>query len=108
MGAVRVLKRRASNTIVLTGLSGSGKTVLFYQVNMQERVLDDLNSFPLFSSLSTIKSLIINFIPLQLRDGSSHQGTVTSMEPNEETFVLQISETTKVMYLFLCPSEKWG
>ncbi|KAH6763216.1 signal recognition particle binding protein [Perilla frutescens var. hirtella] len=57
---VRLFKRRSSNTVVLTGLSGSGKTVLFYQ----------------------------------LRDGSSHQGTVTSMEPNEGTFVLH-SETTK-------------
>lgn len=34
----------------------------------------------------------------QLRDGSTHQGTVTSMEPNEDTFVLH-SESTKVMYL---------
>lgn len=32
----------------------------------------------------------------QLRDGSSHQGTVTSMEPNEGTFVLH-SEKTKVI-----------
>ncbi|XP_059656162.1 uncharacterized protein LOC132303091 isoform X2 [Cornus florida] len=54
----RLFKRPYSNTIVLTGLSGSGKTVLFYQ------------------------------------DGSSHQGTVTSMEPNEGTFVLH-SEMTK-------------
>lgn len=30
----------------------------------------------------------------QLRDGSTHQGTVTSMEPNEDTFVLH-SESTK-------------
>ncbi|KAL6969434.1 hypothetical protein U1Q18_029147 [Sarracenia purpurea var. burkii] len=51
---VRLFKRTKPNTIVLSGLSGSGKTVLFYQ----------------------------------LRDGSSHQGTVTSMEPNEDTFVL--------------------
>nr|GEV99404.1 signal recognition particle receptor subunit beta-like [Tanacetum cinerariifolium] len=57
---VRALKRTISNTIVLTGLSGGGKTVLFYQ----------------------------------LRDGSSHQGTVTSMEPNEGLFVLN-SETSK-------------
>lgn len=34
----------------------------------------------------------------QLRDGSSHQGTVTSMEPNEDTFVLH-SESTKVIHL---------
>ncbi|CAN1310882.1 Signal recognition particle receptor subunit beta [Linum perenne] len=51
---VRLFKRPKSNTIVLSGLSGSGKTILFYQ----------------------------------LRDGSSHQGTVTSMEPNEGTFIL--------------------
>lgn len=57
---LRVLKRTVSNTIVLSGLSGGGKTVLFYQ----------------------------------LRDGSSHQGTVTSMEPNEGLFVLN-SETSK-------------
>ncbi|XP_073059264.1 uncharacterized protein [Primulina eburnea] len=57
---VRLFKRRSSNSIVLTGLSGSGKTILFYQ----------------------------------LQDGSSHQGTVTSMEPNEGTFVLH-SEVTK-------------
>ncbi|KAK4261337.1 hypothetical protein QN277_004349 [Acacia crassicarpa] len=57
---IRLFKRAKSNTIVLTGLSGGGKTVLFYQ----------------------------------LRDGSTHQGTVTSMEPNEGTFVLH-SDTTK-------------
>ncbi|KAL1823502.1 hypothetical protein DCAR_0311410 [Daucus carota subsp. sativus] len=57
---VRFFNRKTSNTILLTGLSGSGKTVLFYQ----------------------------------LRDGSAHQGTVTSMEPNEGSFVLH-SETTK-------------
>ncbi|KAL4193228.1 hypothetical protein AMTRI_Chr06g198330 [Amborella trichopoda] len=56
----RFFRRTKSNTIVLAGLSGSGKTVLFYQ----------------------------------LRDGSSHQGTVTSMEPNEGSFVLH-SETSK-------------
>ncbi|KAK7244401.1 hypothetical protein RIF29_39222 [Crotalaria pallida] len=56
----RLLKHAKANTIVLTGLSGSGKTVLFHQ----------------------------------LRDGSTHQGTVTSMEPNEGTFVLS-GETTK-------------
>ncbi|KAK9747891.1 hypothetical protein RND81_02G021800 [Saponaria officinalis] len=56
----RLLKRKKYNTIVLAGLTGSGKTVLFYQ----------------------------------LRDGSSHQGTVTSMDPNESTFVLH-SETAK-------------
>ncbi|XP_077221036.1 uncharacterized protein LOC143854817 isoform X2 [Tasmannia lanceolata] len=55
-----VFKRKRSNTIVLAGLSGSGKTILFYQ----------------------------------LRDGSSHQGTVTSMEPNEGIFVLH-SESEK-------------
>ncbi|PRQ32872.1 putative signal recognition particle receptor, beta subunit [Rosa chinensis] len=43
------LNAKKLNTILLTGLSGSGKTVLFYQ----------------------------------LRDGSSHQGTVTSMEPRK-------------------------
>lgn len=52
--------RSKSNTIVLAGLSGSGKTVLFYQ----------------------------------LRDGSSSQGTVTSMEPNDDSFVLH-SESVK-------------
>ncbi|KAL7171532.1 hypothetical protein ACSBR2_036229 [Camellia fascicularis] len=57
---VRFFKRTKPNTIVLSGLSGSGKTVIFYQ----------------------------------LRDGSSHQGTVTSMEPNEGTFVLH-SEMSK-------------
>ncbi|KAF6164095.1 hypothetical protein GIB67_017679 [Kingdonia uniflora] len=57
---IRLLKRTKSNTIVLTGLSGSGKTILFYQ----------------------------------LRDGSSHQGTVTSMEPNAGSFVLH-SESEK-------------
>lgn len=31
--AVRLFKRTKSNTIVLTGLSGSGKTILFYQVS---------------------------------------------------------------------------
>ncbi|KAJ4711070.1 putative Signal recognition particle receptor subunit beta [Melia azedarach] len=57
---IQVFRRTKSNTIVLAGLSGSGKTVLFYQ----------------------------------LRDGSSHQGTVTSMERNEGTFVLH-SESNK-------------
>ncbi|KAF8016247.1 hypothetical protein BT93_H1681 [Corymbia citriodora subsp. variegata] len=58
--SLRLFKRKRSNTIVLAGLGGSGKTVLFHQ----------------------------------LRDGSSHQGTVTSMEPNEGTFILH-SETSK-------------
>ncbi|XP_030472020.1 uncharacterized protein LOC115689951 [Syzygium oleosum] len=58
--SIRLFKRKKSSTVVLAGLSGSGKTVLFYQ----------------------------------LRDGSSHQGTVTSMEPNEGTFILH-SETSK-------------
>ncbi|KAK8998018.1 hypothetical protein V6N11_012551 [Hibiscus sabdariffa] len=58
--SIRLFKRTKSNTIVLTGLSGSGKTVLYYV----------------------------------LRDGSSHQGTVTSMEPNEGTFTLN-SESNK-------------
>lgn len=40
------------------------------------------------------------FIVFQLRDGSYHQGTVTSMEPNEGTFVLH-TESTKVVYLNL-------
>uniref|UniRef100_A0A7N0VF05 Signal recognition particle receptor subunit beta n=1 Tax=Kalanchoe fedtschenkoi TaxID=63787 RepID=A0A7N0VF05_KALFE len=56
----RLFRRSKSNTIVLAGLSGSGKTVIFYQ----------------------------------LRDGSAHQGTVTSMDPNEGTFVLH-TETEK-------------
>ncbi|RVX18499.1 Signal recognition particle receptor subunit beta [Vitis vinifera] len=59
----RWLKPRKSNTIILAGLSGSGKTVLFYQ-------------------------LCQSFM-CQLRDGSSHQGTVTSTDTNEATFVLQ-------------------
>ncbi|CAN8237211.1 unnamed protein product [Cochlearia groenlandica] len=52
--SIRLLRRTKSNTVLLSGLTGSGKTMLFYQ----------------------------------LRDGSSHQGTVTSMEPNEGTFLL--------------------
>ncbi|XP_068306968.1 uncharacterized protein [Pyrus communis] len=57
---VWLLKRPKANTILVTGLSGSRKTVLFYQ----------------------------------RRDGSFHQGTVTSMEPNDGTFVLY-SEKSK-------------
>ncbi|KAK4402778.1 hypothetical protein Sango_1018500 [Sesamum angolense] len=68
---IRLFKRRSSNTILLTGLSGSGKTVLFYQ----------------------------------LRDGSSHQGTVTSMEPNEGTSVLH-SETSKGNALYFLEKGK--
>ncbi|MCL7051308.1 hypothetical protein MKW94_015381 [Papaver nudicaule] len=55
-----LFKYSRSDLIVLAGLSGSGKTALFYQ----------------------------------LRDGSSHQGTVTSMDPNEGNFVLH-SESSK-------------
>ncbi|KAM7269698.1 hypothetical protein ACFE04_025195 [Oxalis oulophora] len=51
--ALRLFRRTKSNTILLTGLTGAGKTLLFYQ----------------------------------LRDGT-HKGTVTSMEPNEDTFIL--------------------
>ncbi|KAL3324447.1 hypothetical protein AABB24_038542 [Solanum stoloniferum] len=58
---IRLFKRTTSNTIVLAGLSGSGKTYLFYQ----------------------------------LRDGSAHQGTVTSMEPNEDSFILHSEEDKK-------------
>ncbi|KAJ8560435.1 hypothetical protein K7X08_022295 [Anisodus acutangulus] len=59
--AVRVFKRTTSRTILLTGLSGSGKTFLFYQ----------------------------------LRDGSAQQGTVTSMEPNEGSFILHSERDKK-------------
>ncbi|XP_010531497.1 PREDICTED: signal recognition particle receptor subunit beta-like [Tarenaya hassleriana] len=59
--SIRWLRRTKSNTVLLSGLSGSGKTILFYQ----------------------------------LRDGSSHQGTVTSMEPNEGTFVLHGENSEK-------------
>ncbi|KXG27540.2 hypothetical protein SORBI_3005G001400 [Sorghum bicolor] len=55
------LKSSKPNTIVLSGLSGSGKTTIFYQ----------------------------------LRDGSSHQGTVTSMEENNDTFVLHSEQERK-------------
>ncbi|KAJ4837088.1 hypothetical protein Tsubulata_033512 [Turnera subulata] len=58
---IRLFKRSKSNTVVLTGLGGSGKTVLFYR----------------------------------LRDGPSHQGTVTSMGPNEGTFILHYESTKK-------------
>ncbi|AQK52212.1 hypothetical protein Zm00014a_035809 [Zea mays] len=55
------LKSSRPNTIVLSGLSGSGKTTIYYQ----------------------------------LRDGSSHQGTVTSMEENSDTFVLHSEQERK-------------
>ncbi|XP_052191318.1 uncharacterized protein LOC127800635 isoform X2 [Diospyros lotus] len=58
---VSLFRRTKPNTIVLTGLNGSGKTVLFYQ----------------------------------LQDGSSHQGTVNSMEPNKGTFVLHSERSKK-------------
>ncbi|CAH8292700.1 unnamed protein product [Eruca vesicaria subsp. sativa] len=57
----RLVRRTKSNTVLLSGLTGSGKTVLFYQ----------------------------------LRDGSSHQGTVTSMEPNEGTFIFHTENSKK-------------
>ncbi|KAG7584322.1 Signal recognition particle receptor beta subunit [Arabidopsis suecica] len=59
--SIRLFRRTKSNTVLLSGLSGSGKTMFFYQ----------------------------------LRDGSSHQGAVTSMEPNEGTFVLHNENTMK-------------
>ncbi|CAL9223518.1 unnamed protein product [Arabidopsis halleri] len=59
--SIRLFRRTKSNTVLLCGLSGSGKTMLFFQ----------------------------------LRDGSSHQGAVTSMEPNESTFVLHNENTRK-------------
>lgn len=34
LAAVRLFKRTKSNTIVITGLNGAGKTVLFYQVGV--------------------------------------------------------------------------
>lgn len=57
-----------------------------------------------YTKVSFIPSLLCLILCLwQLRDGSSHEGTVTSMEPNEGTFVLH-SETTKVLYFnSLCP-----
>eukprot|EP00252_Welwitschia_mirabilis_P021662 TRINITY_DN5611_c0_g1_i1.p1 TRINITY_DN5611_c0_g1~~TRINITY_DN5611_c0_g1_i1.p1 ORF type:complete len:279 (-),score=42.06 TRINITY_DN5611_c0_g1_i1:276-1013(-) len=58
---LRFVRSKKLNTILLTGLSGAGKTVLFYQ----------------------------------LRDGSVHQGTVTSMEPNEDCFILHSEKLKK-------------
>ncbi|KAK8578043.1 hypothetical protein V6N13_046900 [Hibiscus sabdariffa] len=43
------------------------------------------------SACSNARNLVPSYSPAlaeELRDGSSHQGTVTSMEPNESTFVL--------------------
>ncbi|KAI3856943.1 hypothetical protein MKW98_029533, partial [Papaver atlanticum] len=61
---IGLFKCSKSDTIVPTGISGSGKTDLFYQ----------------------------------LRDGSAHQGTVTSLDPNEGNFVLhsEFSEKGKI------------
>ncbi|EFJ29064.1 SRP receptor, beta subunit [Selaginella moellendorffii] len=61
---VASLRRKKRNTIVILGLSGSGKTALFYQ----------------------------------LRDASLYEGTVTSMVPNEDTFLLhsEISKSGKI------------
>ncbi|TKV95650.1 hypothetical protein SEVIR_9G376300v4 [Setaria viridis] len=59
--AASCLKSSKPNTIVLSGLSSSGKTTLFYQ----------------------------------LRDGSSHQGTLTSMEENNDEFVLNSEKERK-------------
>lgn len=53
-------RRKKPDTILLVGLSGAGKTALFYQ----------------------------------LRDGSTHKGTVTSMEANVDRFILH-SESIK-------------
>lgn len=39
--AVPLLKRKKSNTIVLSGLSGSGKTVIFYQVIAEPLLFED-------------------------------------------------------------------
>eukprot|EP00252_Welwitschia_mirabilis_P011616 TRINITY_DN25910_c0_g2_i1.p1 TRINITY_DN25910_c0_g2~~TRINITY_DN25910_c0_g2_i1.p1 ORF type:complete len:246 (-),score=62.32 TRINITY_DN25910_c0_g2_i1:64-801(-) len=58
---LRFVRGKKLNTVLLTGLSGAGKTVLFYQ----------------------------------LRDGSTHQGTVMSMEPNEDYFILHSEKSKK-------------
>uniref|UniRef100_A0A2N9IPU2 Signal recognition particle receptor subunit beta n=1 Tax=Fagus sylvatica TaxID=28930 RepID=A0A2N9IPU2_FAGSY len=92
----RLFKRAKSDTIVLTGLSGSGKTVLFYQllefwrVPVRKRKCSVVDK----AVMLCLTWCLGNSTVVELRDGSSHQGTVTSMEPNEGTFVLH-SETTK-------------
>jgi len=53
----------------------------------------------IFEAITSVYAdLIVNYVMTQLKDGTTHQGAVTSMEPNEGTFVLH-SETTKVCLL---------
>ncbi|KAK8483260.1 hypothetical protein V6N11_028536 [Hibiscus sabdariffa] len=50
------------------------------------------------SACSNARNLVPSYSPAlaeELRDGSSHQGTVTSMEPNESTFVLHSDSNKK-------------
>ncbi|WVZ13198.1 hypothetical protein V8G54_017728 [Vigna mungo] len=105
--SVRLFKRSKSNTIVLTGLSGSGKTVIFYQLALsfkyvvrifqvcvhEKDLLGQLEEEGLRVRLCHC-SQVFEMYRL-LRDGSTHEGTVTSMEPNEDTFILHNEKTRK-------------
>ncbi|KAF5200278.1 P-loop containing nucleoside triphosphate hydrolases superfamily protein [Thalictrum thalictroides] len=64
-------------------------SVLFLLVRILKRTKSNTI---VFAGLSVSGKTVLFY---QLRDGSSHQGTVTSMDPNEDSFVLH-SESDKV------------
>ncbi|CAH8260040.1 unnamed protein product [Arabidopsis lyrata] len=53
------------------------------------------SAFVGINEIRTISGGWVRSVVAELRDGSSHQGTVTSMEPNEGTFVLHTENTKK-------------
>ena len=60
--AVRLFRRTKSNTVLLSGLSGSGKTVLFYRVSVYGFLF--LSSFQV---CFLVKSLIVFLLEIKIR-----------------------------------------
>ncbi|XP_020883626.1 uncharacterized protein LOC9316823 [Arabidopsis lyrata subsp. lyrata] len=86
---------------VLEDIEGGGEDIFEFLFRLARRrwLLLLIPSYLHLSGLTKSgQSPVVNWVRsvvAELRDGSSHQGTVTSMEPNEGTFVLHTENTKK-------------
>lgn len=81
---LRGFGRRKGSVVLVLGASGSGKTALFYQAS---------STHSKYSLNSAVKRRL-TAQDAQLRDGSLHQGTVPSMQHNEDTVQLPTVEVS--------------
>lgn len=85
--------RTVQNRIVFVTLA------VDYMLGYNQTPWNVIRDYPFFYWHFHINIMFLTHISclLQLRDGSTHEGTVTSMEPNEDTFILH-NEKARVTF----------